>query len=257
MAYRTLEPELKKLGLSDKEAAVYLAALALGPTTVQQISRRARVARATTYLVLESLVGMGLVTQYTEAGKTMYVAEHPRQLDELLSRRVGEVTEQRGRLVDLLPKLEALVRLQDDRPVVRYYEGIEGLRAMQSELVRHGTRDGDISYNLSPLDDLVTMFGAEDFLYTRPRKARGLRARSLFTTRSEKRKKDFLASAPAQLAERRFVPAAEYTSGSALSIYEDWVAIGTLRGRQGGVIIEGESTAAMMRELFEMAWKSY
>lgn len=257
MSYRALEPELKKLGLSDKEAAVYLAALALGSTTVQQISRKARVARATTYLVLESLGRMGLVAHFIEAGKTMYVAEHPRQLDDLLRRRGDEITNQRGRLEQLLPKLEAVVRLQDDRPVVRYYEGIEGLRAMQSELVRHGRRGGEASYNLSPLDDLVTVFGSEDFLYTRPRKARGLRAHTLFTTKSTKRKKEFLASASGQLAERRFVPPEEYGSGSALSIYEGWVAIGTLRGRQGGVIIEGESTAAMMRELFEMAWKCY
>ncbi|MBI3251348.1 MAG: TrmB family transcriptional regulator, partial [Candidatus Andersenbacteria bacterium] len=57
---------LKHLGLKDKEAAVYLAALQLGPSPVQNIARRANVVRATTYVILEDLQKKGLVTHYKE-----------------------------------------------------------------------------------------------------------------------------------------------------------------------------------------------
>ena len=50
-----LETELKKLNFSDKEARVYLALLELGEAPVQKIAEKAKVNRATTYVILESL----------------------------------------------------------------------------------------------------------------------------------------------------------------------------------------------------------
>ena len=44
----TLDKELQKIGLSEKEAKVYLAALELGQASVQNIARKAEVNRATT-----------------------------------------------------------------------------------------------------------------------------------------------------------------------------------------------------------------
>ena len=81
------QKELKRLGLKDKEAAVYVACLELGPSPVQQISRKAQVVRATTYVVLEALLERGLVTQYKEGKKTLFSAEPPRQLMRLLEKQ--------------------------------------------------------------------------------------------------------------------------------------------------------------------------
>ena len=55
--------ELGHLGLSEKEAAVYLASLELGPAPVQDISHKAKVNRATTYVMIESLMGRGLISR--------------------------------------------------------------------------------------------------------------------------------------------------------------------------------------------------
>ena len=61
--------ELTSLGLKDKAAAVYLASLEIGPSPVQPIAKKAKVVRATTYVVLEELMQMGLVTKYKEGKK--------------------------------------------------------------------------------------------------------------------------------------------------------------------------------------------
>ena len=61
--------ELTNLGLKDKEASVYLSCLELGPSPVQPIARKAKVVRATTYVILESLMNMGLVTKFKEGKK--------------------------------------------------------------------------------------------------------------------------------------------------------------------------------------------
>ena len=48
--------QLQHLGLSDKEASVYMASLELGSDTVQEIAKRAEVKRANTYAVIEKLM---------------------------------------------------------------------------------------------------------------------------------------------------------------------------------------------------------
>ena len=52
--------DLQQIGLTEKEAKVYLAALELGEKAVQVIAQKAGVNRATTYFILESLIEKGL-----------------------------------------------------------------------------------------------------------------------------------------------------------------------------------------------------
>ena len=56
--------ELEHLGLTEKESRVYLAALEMGPSPVQDISHKAHVNRATTYVMIESLSARGLMSTF-------------------------------------------------------------------------------------------------------------------------------------------------------------------------------------------------
>ena len=49
------EEELRKYGLSEKEAKVYLALLKKGPSTVNEIAESADLVRTTTYDILKIL----------------------------------------------------------------------------------------------------------------------------------------------------------------------------------------------------------
>ena len=72
--------QLKNLGLSDNEAKVYTAMLELGPATVLEISAKAGVNRPTTYVQVESLKKMGLVSTQTKGKKQLFIAQSPEQL---------------------------------------------------------------------------------------------------------------------------------------------------------------------------------
>ena len=56
--------ELKKIGLSENETGAYLALLELGSATAQDISKKSGIKRATTYVQLEALMQLGLVTSF-------------------------------------------------------------------------------------------------------------------------------------------------------------------------------------------------
>ncbi len=250
------EKELKRLGLKDKEACVYLACLQLGPAAVQQIARKAQVVRVTTYVILESLEKQGLVTHYKQGKKTLFTAEPPRQLTRLLEKQKEAVEEQQKNLDQILPELQAIMKAGGERPVVRYFEGLDGLRAIRQEMVMY-SRKGDTWYNFTPTDHLEAVFGkGRELTFTENRVAKGINAKTLFATRSETMKADLLSKNTNQIVERRFIPPKLFFGSSGFTIYRDRVAIGVFTGKIGGVIIENQAIADTMRCLFDLAWQS-
>lgn len=246
------EEELKKLGLKDKEAAVYLASLQLGPSPVQRIARKAKVVRATTYVVLEALMKDGLVTKYKEGKKTLFSAEPPRQLMRLVEKEQEKINERKGELEDLLPELQILMRGAGDRPTVRYFEGREGLRVMRREMVM-STNSGETIYNFTPVDHLDAVFGRDELLYYEQRVAKKIHTKTIFTTKSKQLRQDVLSEF-SKYSERKFVPPESFPSTSGMSIFGNKIAIGSFTGKLGGVIVESDAMSDMMRRLFLLAW---
>ena len=246
--------ELRNLGLKDKEAAVYLSCLELGPSPVQPIARKSKVVRATTYVILESLMNMGLVTKYKEGKKTLFSAETPRQLMRLLERQQEEVREKQHELEVILPELQMLTRAAGDKPSVRYFEGKEGLHAIRQDLVMY-PRSGDVIYNFTPADHLVGVFPDDEDVNFTQRVSKGIRAKTLFTTTSKEVLKKWLSAKEyGRYTERRYISPDKFPVPAGMTIYKDRIAIGSYTGKLFGVIIESQQMADMMRALFDLAW---
>src|SRR3990167_4868713 len=79
--------ELQDIGLSEKESRVYLAALELGRATADQLAKQAKIKRPTTYVQLESLMKMGLMSTYEEDKKAYFAPESPELLRRLLHKQ--------------------------------------------------------------------------------------------------------------------------------------------------------------------------
>lgn len=240
------------LGLSDKETAVYLASLELGPSPVQAIARRSGVARATTYVVLEALMDMGLATKVTEDSRTLFYAESPRHLLRSIEQEEAALKTRRSEISRILPELEAIMRQTGDKPTVRYFSGLEGLHTLRWDMVQR-SQSRDTWLNIFPIDLLSVVYGDDEMVH-KARIAKLVPQKTIFTTASEEKKNNLLKSAKKDKAERRYVEPNRFLSNSGMTIFGDRVAIGTFKGELGGVIIESKSVAHMMEELFNMAW---
>jgi HTH-type transcriptional regulator, sugar sensing transcriptional regulator len=116
---------LKKLGLTDKQAKVYLSMLELGESPMTDIARKANLKRPTVYLVIDELSMLGLSSEIIKGKKKFYTAVHPKRLIELASFRHKQAE-------NILPELLALQK-SDDKPKVRMLEGIAGARIAYQE----------------------------------------------------------------------------------------------------------------------------
>ena len=243
------EKELQKIGLSEKEAKVYLASLRLGKSPVQAISKEAGINRGTTYNIIESLTKKGLISSYQEGKKQYFFAESPDQLELLFKQQLEEIEHNRGRLKELLPELKQLDNKEKDKPVVRYFEGKNGIRAMVEDMfdVKRGTE----IVMMYPYDDIERHFTSKELDEWRNKRIQGdVKARTIYTR----------SSGPAERAnikvDRIRVSEKEYPLKSDIAIYENRIRIASLDGQKMiGIIIEDGDAANTLRSVFELAWK--
>ena len=75
-----LQTVIEKIGLSKKQTDIYLALLELSEATITDIARTATMKRPTTYLIINELEMLGLVSSIKKGKKKFYSPAHPRRL---------------------------------------------------------------------------------------------------------------------------------------------------------------------------------
>lgn len=244
-----MEKELQQLGLSDKEAKTYLASLESGSTTVQQIARKSGLKRPTVYFAIDQLIKKGLMSSFERGKKRFFTAESPERLVSLIAfqRKKAQILEED--LQKILPELDSLFGLTGEKPKVKFFEGKEGLKAIQDDFLK--TEDKNIE-NVYPRDDFIKVFSeAERKEYVAKLRKKKIKVRTIYTSKNESAK---LISNP--YAERKFVSHEKFPLSADITIYGNKVAIGTYRGKLVGVIIESKEIAETLRLVFNLAWKA-
>src|SRR5690242_13407133 len=94
------------LGLSETETKVYLASLSLGPTSVQDIAKEAKLSRTATYDAVEELQKRGLLSTYVRGKKRFFAAEEPEQAVAYFRDNVNKMESQLEVLLHALPELK-------------------------------------------------------------------------------------------------------------------------------------------------------
>ena len=248
-----IEKVLEKLGLSEKEAKVYLAALELGAATVQQIANKADVLRPTTYLILEAMLKKGLMTSADKGKKTLFSAEPPAQLERYLDYQVRGLEEVRTDLRAVLPDMEALFNLTGERPKVRFYDGIEGLDSSEDDLYRE-LQPSDHIYCFTPLDEEEIVFPDTRQAQPKKRLEKGIWAHVIYTREAGA---ILGATSKNEMREARFLPKTKFPFRGLVTILPGKrVQIASFAGRYFGVLIDDVEIANTFKVIWDLAWEA-
>ncbi len=247
---------LKKIGLDENEAKIYLALLALGPATVSDITKKARLTRTFGYKILEKLGWLGLVSHASGEGKVIkYVAEHPRSLWQHLKNQSNSSERRLAEMTDALPDLVALYK-NADKPIIRFQEGIAGIKSIFEE-------------SLETTSDIISILDVESWnvselwtwakWYNRERNKQKIKERILILDTPHGR---------AWLKNYRSTPYTIYrwikpedvpkllNFGGELNVYDAKVIMALLRPpHRLGVAVESPTLATIITALFELVWK--
>jgi len=244
------EQSLKNLDLSEKEAAVYLASVELGLSTVQEIAGKSQISRSTTYEVIGSLMRKGLMSALTKGKKKYFSAEGPERLMVLIDIKEKELEKSRKELKAILPGLKELTSLSGERPKIRIYEGKQGRRRIQEDISR--TKNLGTIEEFVPLDDAYQLFPAHrrDHRHEMAKKIK-VPERMIYTS-----KKGEILPRKKGPIETLFIPIKKFPFHGEITIYANKVALVSFGRNPTGVVLESEDIANTLRCMFNLLWRA-
>lgn len=238
--------ELAKLGLNEKEAKVYLALLELGESNIQGLSIKSSVKRTTVYDVLESLKEKGLITEMTKNKKNVIVAEDPRKIENILD-------EKKDTLKRMLPELLSITNVLDNKPKIKFYEGISGIKEVYRDTLNYP--DQELLAWVS--EEAIHSFDNDQkFLdyYLEKRKDKKIWVRAIAPKNEEMEKYKKLDEK--SLRRTRLVSQEEFPFEVEINLYGKR-RIGIMSfGEKIGLIVESEKIFKTLQSTFELLWKS-
>ncbi len=144
---------LKKLGLSEHEAKVYLLGIKLGPSLASEISKQSGLGRTLVYHLLGQLKSKGLVSEQGSGNGKKFFMEPPERLLNIVERKQKELEGMAAQVTQITKELKSSA-IFSGIPQIRVYEGTEGIKNFaQDTLAVKGT----LTKAIVPIDNLLKM----------------------------------------------------------------------------------------------------
>lgn len=231
---------LNLVGLSEKEASVYMALLELGTATVHPISTKANIKRPTTYLILEELSKKGLVSVVPRAKKALYTAESPEKL-------LGDLHKKQELVKRFMPNMLALYNAKVDKPKVLLFEGQEAVRGVYDKILLAKNVDW-----FSTIKDILSVYADFPKKLNEQAIAGKIKIRELLTRSAED-----IAYAKTmkhnEYFEHRFGKGGqEFLTDNCL--YDGKVVFFSFSPQVSAIVIESQGIYKSLKNLFEYAW---
>jgi len=239
--------ELEQLGLSNKEAKLYLASLELGKAKASDLANYTDINRGTVYDVAKTLFRHGLMSTVQQGRITYFVAHSPEDF-------VARMNERVKRAQELLPEIDSVMRTKYHRPKLRFYEGIDGLKAIYKETLKCQSKKMLQFVSVKEVFESVGKDFAKDYVARRIRRHIQLKAINDRQGEINDKKEGYSSHTDAKLLRESRVAPAGVSFPSIVMVYDDSVALISTKKENFGFIMESRESAAMMSFLFEVLW---
>lgn len=243
-----MEEQLEQLGLSAKEARIYLVLLENPNQTATQIAQALGEKRTNTYMLLDQLQELKLVEVDAAKPVRVYSAANPTALQQLLQKRIAREQHAAAELQKALPTLRSMYALSTDKPGVVHMAGYDGFKVILEDTIRSSTEVQLIASNDVPNkpDELLEF---RKLLVAR--KNAGVRVRAIF--HSNEQNEEFRRLFAERGIELKFL--GEQPFRGEVALYEDNVVFTVYEPSIVSTVITNTLIAETMRTVFEQLWE--
>lgn len=238
-----LKTVLKNIGLSQKEADVYLALLRLKEANLREISDKSGVPRTTLYTTIEYLTSRGFVQTYKLKGRKLYIPSAPEKILQLKKDSIELLEEN-------LEEFRSYMGDSTPRPKIKTLEDREGIRLIFNEILH----EKKPILAITCIEDMQKIANDyfDDFITKRVKQNLPVK---LITVRSPE-SQEMRDTDDKFKRQTRFLPS-EYRFNTANYIFGDKIALLSLKQEPPvGVVIEDKGTADTHRMYFDLVWKN-
>lgn len=233
--------KLISLGLTERQAIVYIKSLEFGTFSVASLAHAINIKRPTCYLVLDELAQKGLVSVIPSAKKIKYKAEPPEVLVKQIETQMITAKKVSNDLLKLYkPKTEG--------PTLLYFSGQKAIRGIFDDVLK--VKNKEYLY-IGSGKDVIDMVGKEyidEWLTERVRKE--IIARSIRMKGTEVMEDIYQTNI---MRDLRLAPDFIHIAET-IFIYDNKVSIISTANENFGFVVENQEFANTMRGLFEALW---
>jgi sugar-specific transcriptional regulator TrmB len=241
---------LQSIGLTKHEIQLYELLLKTGESPVASLVKKMKVKRPLVYHILDQLETKGLVTKREVVKKLHYTPLPPSQLLELTEEKYKEMERTRANLQAVLPSLASSYILSVEQPIVRMYEGVEGLKEMYMDILKD-RKPGLAVLQGEDMNEELAHWVTTYFTKERAKKKMPLK---VIITGTDA--KDFMQHDVEARRFSRSVPQHLFPFQHEVTVYGDKVAF--MHYKKGdklvGLIITQPHFAQTLKAFFDLAW---
>jgi sugar-specific transcriptional regulator TrmB len=232
----------ENLGLTYAEAKTYLRLLELGPSNAGAIVKKVGLHRGSTYAILHRLIEKGLVSYIKQEKKTVFVAQEPDRLLEILKEKQQQISL-------IVPELKRIKSTIHTDLAATIYSGKKAIESVLDEMLAELKGNGEY-YDFGVSKLLKEALGGYFLIFHTKRKRWGVKAKVIFD--EEVRKNGEMLTI--YQAERRFFPK-KYFAITDTIIFKDRVILFICTSEPPlAIVIRNQPTANSYRNLFDFMW---
>jgi len=240
---------LKDIGLNEKEINIYLELLRVENSSVLDLSKKTNILRTSIYPIVDSLKEKGLVSEIMSGKKVRYQAEAPERIGAYIESQKIKLEEQSRLSDEFIPQLKSLSRQTGEKPIVKVYEGREGVFKANEESFGYGKNDpSDTAYFIYPYDILKDLFSDQEIKKSSSQRiGRHIKSEAIYTYSKGEREKG-------ENSNRVRIDENKYPIKCDISIFKDMVRIHTLGKSLSSLVIKSQDIADTLTSLFKAVY---
>ncbi len=245
---------LSQIGLTEKEAKIYLALLETGNQAASVIAKKSGVNRTTCYMILTDLKDKGLITT-SNIGSTQYFqALDPTFLLTYIQKEKNKLAIQENMLEQNMRYLEKIQAKNTNKPKVTFYEGETGILNLYLDTLQ--SKEKKICSFLNYFAVPENLYKKLETEYLPQRIKLDIEAKIITISKQQiNTKGNILTSAEEKLREIKY-----YTSDLELEVeiqtYDNKTSIINFKkDNLFGVLIENQELANSIKNLHKIIWQ--
>lgn len=238
-------------GFSPEQSEIYLSLLDHGPQTAISLAKTTKVKRTYVYKICQELANQNFITIQQKGRTTFFSPLSPNIIINKLSEKKSQIESAEIGINNLLPSLLSKYRLIDQKPVITYYEGVEGIKKVYLDTLSEN----------KPILALVetTKVHPEIYkwvtnVYAPMRVKQQMFVKAIVTTGQKTDKYTQLDQA--ELRETKIIDSKDFPFEHEINIYGNKVAIIDHNAKDPliGIIIDSLQISTTFRSWFNLTW---
>ncbi|HSW99668.1 MAG TPA: helix-turn-helix domain-containing protein [Patescibacteria group bacterium] len=240
---------LTDLKLAPADAATYVTLLQNNSLSIRKIAARTGINRGTTHEALKRLLVTGLVSVVQRGQREYYTAESPEKIYDLIRDKRRDLLDVSEAAKAIIPSILAKHTRPTGRPVVRYYDGDDGVATILKDVLETCRGLEDPLYYCYSSSRIRQYLYREFPQFTQRRIAAEIMVKVIGMSQGGE---------VAHKSERKWLSNSSSVDASSYTlIYGNKVAVISISSdlTPYGVVVEDPAAAAMQRLIFEQLWQ--